>query len=78
MPGWGGRSKDLVDDSAFNQSQALLPTFVQPGEFILIESQLVQNRCVDVPKMAAITDSVHADIVGAQRSGEQRRQRCVA
>ena len=68
MPGWGGRSKDLFDYPAFNQSQTLLPTFVQPGEFILIESQLVQNRRVDVPKMAAITDSMHADIVANERA----------
>lgn len=47
---------NLLNDLAFNKSQALVPTEMRVGQLVLIQTQLMQDRRVHVTEVVGLFD----------------------
>ena len=62
-------SHDLLDYPAMNKSEPFSSAEVGIAEFVLVETELVQDRGVDVAQMTAILDRTQADGVRGADDG---------
>ena len=51
---WHAPQDDLADDLAFDEGQPLVPPEVGIGEPVLVQSELIQDRGVDVAEMVGL------------------------
>src|SRR5262245_29568669 len=57
------RLDEFCDDPAVNFSQPLLAALMQVAERVLVESELIQNRCVDVAEVNRLLHGLQPDFI---------------